>query len=389
MSDLYLLQFACCIATSMMSLMLLVSRFQIRWLNWRYELSRWLLCFSMAGLAVHYVLQMKYGLRASGDEVGAVVNILFYTPIAFMVSYATFNIVCGRVGRRRFLMVSAIGYLLVLLTFAMAYLSSGSLHVGSMIYVMLVLFLVCMFYFIYANFKAMRHRRRKLETETAADMLPYDRYVWSGYLLMCVTVLMLAGAMLSRSLLLVVGPLMLVALFLFTSSFIAFGFNIAPADVMLEEDEHEQVVRPLEEGAEALPKATVDVSVAGESSQATSMGGMDSERIAVIEQALERWCEAGGFSDSTANMNSLSQKIHISRDDLSSYFERYLNSSFRIWLSDIRFREAQRMLRENPNYSNDTISVECGFSSHAHLYKIFKAKTGLTPGQWKLRDGKC
>ena len=29
------------------------------------------------------------------------------------------------------------------------------------------------------------------------------------------------------------------------------------------------------------------------------------------------------------------------------------------------------------------VSIECGFSSHAHLYKVFKAKTGMTPIQWR------
>ena len=42
------------------------------------------------------------------------------------------------------------------------------------------------------------------------------------------------------------------------------------------------------------------------------------------------------------------------------------------------------MLLENPYFNIDTISAECGFSSHAHLYKMFKAKMGMTPGQWRL-----
>ncbi|MBU9911943.1 helix-turn-helix domain-containing protein [Prevotella copri] len=111
--------------------------------------------------------------------------------------------------------------------------------------------------------------------------------------------------------------------------------------------------------------------------------GLDSEKIDMIESLLDKWCENGGYRDSTVNMPMLSAKLRIPRPELSSYFENYLKSSFRIWLSDIRFKEAQRMLLEECRYSNDTISTECGFSSHAHLYKIFKAKTGYTPGQWR------
>ena len=58
MNTLFLVQFACCIIVSMLGLILVLSRFQIRWTNRRYEVSRWLLAFSMFVLAWHYVLQM-------------------------------------------------------------------------------------------------------------------------------------------------------------------------------------------------------------------------------------------------------------------------------------------------------------------------------------------
>ena len=103
MNQLYLLQFACCLVTALLALMLVISRFQMRWLNNRYETSRWFLAFAMAMLCLHFVLQMKHGIRAKSDEMGAVVNILYYTPIAFLISYATFNVACSRKsGRKRF-----------------------------------------------------------------------------------------------------------------------------------------------------------------------------------------------------------------------------------------------------------------------------------------------
>lgn len=71
MNTLFLVQFACCIIVSMLGLILVLSRFQIRWTNRRYEVSRWLLAFSMFVLAWHYVLQMVCGFRAKGDEIGA------------------------------------------------------------------------------------------------------------------------------------------------------------------------------------------------------------------------------------------------------------------------------------------------------------------------------
>lgn len=363
MNQLYLLQFACCIVTLLLALMLVISRFQVHWLNKRYETSRWLISFSMLMLSFHYILQMEYGYRAKSDEIGAVVNVLFYTPIALLISFGTYNVVCSKAsGRKRYIYISFLGYFLVMLVFALGWWVKGSLHLGSLVYVMVGLFLGCIFYCFSVNIVEMRRHRKIMEEDSGADMLPYDRYTWASYLMMGGSVLALTVGMVYRPLLFVMGPLMLLSLFVFVMSFIAYGYNIVPTDSMMEELEDEGEAPKNDEPVEA--------------------------HIAQVEAALMEWREKGGFCDCNVNMMSLSQKVGLSKEVLSDYFERYLGSTFRVWLSDIRFQEAQRMLREHPGMSNDNISLECGLSSHAHLYKIFKAKTGMTPGQWRdtLKD---
>mgnify|MGYP002673853627 FL=1 len=363
MNTLFLVQFACCIIMSMLGLILVLSRFQIRWSNRRYEVSRWLLVFSMFVLAGHYVLQMVYGFRAKGDEIGAVVNILCYTPVSFTVSYAVFNIISYRGGRKSFALMGCVSYALILLCFFSGYYDvPKGLHMGQWLYVMLALFVLTILYSVYTTVVEMRYHRKFIEENTTEDLLPFDRYAFATYSLVGVMILAMAAAICYRPLLYSVAPLMLFALISFIISFLGFGYNMMPAEVRLEQ---ENVGNSLE-----LTEASDEVE-------------LDPEKISKIESMLSSWCDKGGYRDCTVNMPMLSVKIGISRTELSLYFENYLKSSFRIWLSDIRFKEAQRMLLEEFRYSNDTISTECGFSSHAHLYKIFKAKTGLTPGQWR------
>lgn len=85
------------------------------------------------------------------------------------------------------------------------------------------------------------------------------------------------------------------------------------------------------------------------------------------------------------NLLSLSHAIHVSKDELTIYFDQSLKTTFWIWLSDIRFAAAKKMMIENPEYSNDIISSECGFSSRTHLYRIFKAREACTPTVWRER----
>lgn len=82
---------------------------------------------------------------------------------------------------------------------------------------------------------------------------------------------------------------------------------------------------------------------------------------------------------------SLSHAIHVSKDELTIYFDQSLKTTFRIWLSDIRFAAAKKMMIANPDYSNDIISSECGFTSRTHLYRIFKAREACTPTVWRER----
>ena len=363
MNTLFLVQFACCIIVSMLGLILVLSRFQIRWTNRRYEVSRWLLAFSMFVLAWHYVLQMVCGFRAKGDEIGAVVNVLFYSPVSFFISYATYNLICYRGGRKKFALLGCVSYALILICFFFGYKDTpNGMHVGEWLYVMLALFAVTIMYSTYTTVIEMRYHRKTIEENTTEDLLPFDRYTYTTYGLAGIMVLAMVGAICYRPLLYCVGPLMLFSLISFTISFLGYGYNMIPAEVRLELDTADEPLEVMEESEEV---------------------GLGSEKISIIESMLASWCDKGGFRDSTVNMPMLSVKLGIPRNELSMYFENCLKSSFRIWLSDIRFKEAQRMLLEECRYSNDTISSECGFSSHAHLYKIFKAKTGFTPGQWR------
>lgn len=363
MNTLFLVQFACCIIVSMLGSILVLSRFQIRWTNRRYEVSRWLLAFSMFVLAWHYVLQMVCGFRAKGDEIGAVVNVLFYSPVSFFISYATYNLICYRGGRKKFALLGCVSYALILICFFFGYNDTPrGMHMGEWLYVMLALFAVTIMYSTYTTVIEMRYHRKIIEENTTEDLLPFDRYTYTTYGLAGIMVLAMVGAICYRPLLYCVGPLMLFSLISFTISFLGYGYNMIPAEVRLELDTADEPLEVMEESEEV---------------------GLGSEKISIIESMLASWCDKGGYRDSTVNMPMLSVKLGIPRNELSMYFENCLKSSFRIWLSDIRFKEAQRMLLEECRYSNDTISSECGFSSHAHLYKIFKAKTGFTPGQWR------
>lgn len=369
MNILFLTQFACFIVSGMLALLLILTRFQIRWPNRRYEVSRWLMCGAMLALTFHFVLQMAFDIRAKSDAIGAVVNILFYAPIGYLISYATFNLICYRKGRKRIGLFCSLSYALIVICFLMGFIGvvpKGSMHIGFWLYLMLAIFTLTIIFCFIVTFREMQYHRKIILDNTAEDMLPFDSFACVSYVFMGICCLALMAGIISRAILLVIAPLVLLSVVVFIVSFVGYGFNIMPLDNMLEQ----QIEEEAEEEEPAEEEEEVDE-------------GLTPERIAKIETLLAEWCKNGGFRDSAMNMPMLASMICVNRKDLSAYFEDYLQSSFRVWLSDIRFQKAQSMLREETRYSNQTVSMECGFSSHAHLYKVFKAKTGMTPIQWR------
>ena len=118
-------------------------------------------------------------------------------------------------------------------------------------------------------------------------------------------------------------------------------------------------------------------------SRIESLQPLSDERRDFIQKSLDAWCANLGYKDSTVNMLTLSRTLCISKDELSVFFDQYLKTTFRIWLGDIRFNAAKKMMLEFPDYSNDIISAECGFSARTYLYRIFKSKEGCTPTEWR------
>lgn len=373
MTSLYLLQFACLLFTGMLALMLLTSRFHVDVVNAPYERSRWSLFAAMILLVIHYSLQMACGFRAESDDMGTIVNILFYTPVTFLVAHSILNIECARRRRWQYDIAFIVLYVAVIVIFIIGLLGRETLLYTRTKWIMHVLFLLAMVTSIFVPMIEIRRNQGRVEAETGADISSYDRYTWSGYYMLCVSALFFVIAIIYRPLLFIFGPLLLLSLFVFIFNFIALGYNIKPFEQVLSCDASEE--------AEAPQPSDEECDTSAQAEEVLS-----AERVTLIEQALAYWCDDKRFRESDVNMAKLSQQIGVARRELSIYFEQYLKQTFRVWLSDLRFAEAQRLILAHPDYSNESISSVCGFSSRSQLYKMFSTRLGMTPREWREKQ---
>lgn len=379
MDFLYFLQFACFIFMLINALILGITHLHMKWVNRRYEWSRWLILAGMTGLAIQYLLQMLLGFRAKSDDLGAIFNILVYTPCFTTISMGIYNIEATHANRRKMNIVCTCIYAAIIAVFCIGYSNSGSLNIGNWLYAMLVLFGANVAYCIYMIMIEMRKRKKMLELMTGDDMLPYVRYARASVFALFFSTLTMPFAILSTTLLYIIGPLALLSILFFNLSFVALGYNYVPTEELLDKEEEESAAL-----ADEITESSDGQDVESADSKET-LPSFSQERQAAIKEKLDKWCEELGYKDTTVNMFTLSRSLNISKNELSRYFTACLNSTFRIWLAEVRFEAAKKMMLDYPDYNNDIISAECGFSSRSYLYRIFKEKEGCSPTVWRAK----
>lgn len=379
---LYLLQFACLIFMFISAFFIAATRLHVRWINRRYEWSRWMIFAALLFMAVHFFLQMYFGFRATGEDVGAVINVLVYLPCFTLFSMAIYNIEATHTKRRKMNLICAAVYAAMLAAFAVGYSFSGSLNIGAWLYVMLALFWGNIVYCIYMIIIEMNKRKKLLETMTATDMLPFIRYARASIAMLSLIAISMPFAILSTKLLYVVGPLGLLITLFFIVNFVAFGNYYVPTEELLD---RERGNGETDDEDDADDEQTTAENCASQSAADCDQSAqrLSAERSAFIQAALDKWCADMGYKDSSVNMLTLSHSLDINKNELTQFFSQCKNTTFRIWLSEIRFNAAKRMMIEYPDYSNDIISSECGFSSRSYLYRVFKEKEGCTPIAWR------
>ena len=362
MDSLFLLQFACFIFMLVNAFFVALSHLHVRWENKRYERSRWMIVVAFIGLAIQYAVQMVFGFRAMHDDLGAVVNILIYTPCFSLISLGIYNIETTSSNLRKMILMCSGIYAAIIVVFCVGISLHHSLYIREGLYLMLTLFCVSVFYCIYMIIQEMIRRKNMLETMAATDLLPYVRYSRASVIILWLAILAMPVAIFSTTLLYIVGPAVLLALLFFNLTFIALGNSYIPTEELLDKEEKIQRCG----GGREKP-----------------LQQLSEERRNFIQNSLDQWCMDLGYKDCNVNILTLSRTLYISKNELSQFFDQCLHSNFRIWLSEIRLNAAKKMMLEYPDYSNDIISAECGFSCRTHLYRIFKTKEGCSPTEWR------
>jgi AraC-like DNA-binding protein len=88
-----------------------------------------------------------------------------------------------------------------------------------------------------------------------------------------------------------------------------------------------------------------------------------------------------GHMAEATNFQALARHVGLSAWHLIRVFRKATGLTPHAWLVDRRVHQARELLRARESPSH--IAVQCGFADQAHLTRAFKARLGVTPGQYK------
>jgi AraC-like DNA-binding protein len=80
-------------------------------------------------------------------------------------------------------------------------------------------------------------------------------------------------------------------------------------------------------------------------------------------------------------LEELASIAGLSRAHLIRAFRKEFHITPHAYLTDVRIRRARRLLRSGEMPAE--VAALCGFADQAHFTRHFKARTGVTPGQFR------
>ena len=352
------LQFGALLLTSMLTIDL-ASR-SLRRAGRVYNLSRWLMVAGIGLIALQFLVQYSLHIRQAGVTQGVAVNLVFFMLASWMVSLAVLNL-----QRRGHLRPRESFFGLGCWAAAVAILGIGTLSDGGPLlsdtptmrraeYVAAIVFALMQGHHTWLHwyeFRKIRHAMNQYyDGEEKLQLLGWmERCV---YMLCGIAVLLPFVIFLSGTVLFFYSLFLLGFIYYTVSRFINYGAENALQRVETAEQSMEQTI--------------------------------DSPEDDQTQQAIDRWTAAEHYRRQRLNIQEVATEMGIARERLSAWLNHH-HMDYAAWLNRLRIDKAKALLTAHPEWSNEAVARECGFTDRSYFQRKFKELTGRTPAEWRAQ----
>jgi len=318
-----------------------------------------MLILSQLFLALHFFIQFNTGWRHSDPDKAIMLNMILFPLSGLLMLFSLLFMFTKGAINNKVVFWCAWTYFVCLAVLLYSYTNPTILYpiecIGSVAYT--ILFTVVGLY-VRQQFKDVRVR---MDNYFSHDTTSHTDWMATSIAFMIGLVLCVPFAILSNNgFLKCVTLLNFVTIFFYVNRFIYYGYDI---QMMIER--YFEIVE-----ADTIRD---DFELNEADCTQTSQG---------IETAIAHWIEKKCFTEPELTIDDVVKQTGFRRASLTNYINNILGLSFRAWLNSLRITEAKQILRENPDYSHETVADLAGFSSRTYFLKVFKDKEGMPPGDW-------
>lgn len=367
-------QFAAMILTG--GLTLILAFMMPRWATGGrvFNLSRWLMTAGTLMLPIQFLLQYTLHFRQMGVTQGVLVNLLFFIPCVWLICLSILNLLRqGKVKRHEWLVglvaypIVAIMLLGVNLVMGKPILEDTAALRNTEMAVAVVFSLMQIYYswLLRCDFKKLRLALNSYYDQETDGVIRWMRN--------SVMLLTLIGLFTPFVIFLSGAPMMIYSVgMMYIISYSVLSFYSYGID-----HRSQQTVRAAEEEAHREEK---------ELSRENGERSISEEEHQRIDRAVQQWLDEGGHLHSGITIHTAAREMGVPRYQLTAWMKGTPQGLFNPWITQHRLEAAKQMLRENPEWSNDSIAERCGFGSRSYFQTLFKKHTGMTPAQFIMKN---
>lgn len=312
---------------------------------------RWMMAAGTGLIALQFLLQHTFGFRQMGVTQGVFLNLLFFTPASLLCSMAILYVQRqGSVTRQEWLVPCVICGVSVVVLIGTALLDgvpiaedSSALrmveYVSSVLYVLMQTFLFRLQYATY--------RRMELAVDEYYDRERHDLFGWMGWSMKTMAVL----AFFVPLIIFLEGtPLVMFSIIYFfciaysTISLYTYGIS--------EDHQRVEVAEDIQENRPSDPR---------------------------IGEVVEQWKQSGAYREHNLTLGIVARQMGVAQRQLQEWLRQSEYGKLAELVASLRIEEAQRVLKDHPDWSIETVADHCGFNDRKYFHEVFRQHTGMTP----------
>ena len=341
--------------------------------------SRWLMTIGIALLDLHFLLQYTLGLRTMGVTQAVMLNLLLFIPSSWAISLAVIYMQRQGQASHTEKMVGGITWAIVILLIGIGTTIDGQpllsdspeLHWAEI--AASIFYLTMQGYYAYRQIVILRAMRIALQNYYDHDMDGLLAWMKYSTIVLLIIALMVPMLIFSGSQKLSVFAIFFfVGIFYLVDTFCNYMVSSAPMKMAKAGASEELTVKREEEMANSEPLTATPVTTTEANSTLS----------AVHSSLIHKWIEKGGYRRSGLTMPAAAEEIGIPRYQLSAWIKQQ-ELTYAAWMTNLRIDEAKRVIKDHPQWTNESIAQHCGFSDRSYFQKMFKEQTGLSPSEYQ------